>query len=444
MATKKIAIAASIGVAAALALSACSGSTSDSAGTDGSGSSATVPAVDGAGKTITVWVMQDDYQDATIQAINDEFTKETGAEVDVQVQVWDGIATKVTTALATSTPPDIIDVGNTQVAGYAANGGLLDLTSYQDDLAQGQTWLDGLVDPATVDGSLYAVPGFAGARSVIYNKTMWAAAGITTAPTTYEELTADLDAVKAANASTSDFSAFYLPGEYWYAGLQFVWDAGGEIATDDDGTWTSGFSSAEAQQGLADFQEFQNAYSSAASQSLNTAEPDQNQIFADGKTSAILNTSYAKILADNPSLTEDDLGTFPLPGKSGETQPVMLGGSDWAIPAKSQNSDLALVWAKIAASPDIQNDWVYGNDGWIPNSQEGIEAAQATLSDLDKSFFTAALNSKATPANANWSTIESNKDPEDLFSSIASGSKSIADAAEEFDAEADETLNTSN
>jgi N,N'-diacetylchitobiose transport system substrate-binding protein len=429
VAIKRIASFGALAVAGMLVLSACSGGGA-SENTSG-----------GKGDTITVWAMEGDYTPETLAAINEKFTKATGAEVNLQTQTWDGITTKISTALATSTPPDVLDVGNTQVASYAANGGLLDLTDHKSDLAQGQTWLDGLVDPATIDGQLYAVPGFAGARAVIYNKKMWADAGVTATPTTYEELTAALDKVKAANAATPDFSAFYLPGQYWFAGLQFVWDAGGEIAEQDGDTWASGFGSAKAVEGLDAFKEFQNSYSSASSVSLNTLEPNQNQIFADGKTSAILNTNVSGILTANPAMTEDDLGTFPMPGRSGEAQPVMLGGSNWAIPAKSKNSDLALEWVKIATSPDVQSEYVYGVDGWIPNSTEGIDAAQATLSEVKKGFFTAALNSKATPPNPNWTTIESNKDVENLFSSIASGSKSVEDAAKSFDTAADKTLN---
>ncbi len=429
MTLKKTAAFGALGVVGMLMLSSCAGGGDQASSTGGDGA------------TLTVWAMDGDYTPETLDAINARFTEETGAEVNVQVQTWDGITTKISTSLATSTPPDVLDIGNTQVASYAANGGLLDLTEYRDDLAQGQTWLGGLVDPATIDGSLYAVPGFAGARAVIYNKQMWADAGVTGVPSTYDELTAALDKVKAANADTSDFSAFYLPGQYWFAGLQFVWDAGGEIATQDGGEWAAGLGSDESLEGLESFKQFQNAYSTAASATLNTLEPNQNQIFADGKTSAILNTNISGILTANPDFTEDDLGTFPFPSASGGTQPVMLGGSNWAIPAKSQNADLARQWVTIATSPEIQADYVFGVDGWIPNSEEGIAAADPSLSETKRGFFTAALNSKATPPNANWTTIESNKDVENLFSSIASGSKSVSDAAESFDSSADKTLN---
>jgi N,N'-diacetylchitobiose transport system substrate-binding protein len=434
---KSVSIAA-VGVVALLALSACSGANAGTGPDDSADGK--IAAVDGDGQTLTVWVMDGDYTEETLAAINDEFAKRTGAEVDLQVQAWEGISTKIATALATDTPPDVIDIGNTAVASYAANGGLLDLTGYSEELAQGLTWLDGLVDPATVDGALYAVPGFAGARAVIYNKKIWADAGVTEAPTTYDELTAALDKVKAANSASSDFSPFYLPGQYWHAGMQFVWDAGGDIATEEDGEWVAGLSSDESMEGLEAFKEFQNAYSSVASRTLDTAEPNQSQLFADGKTSAILFNSTSGILAANPDL-EDDLGSFPFPGLSGNAQPVMLGGSDWVIPARSKNADLALNWVQIAASPAVQSDYVYGVDGWIPNSTEGIDAAQDTLDPVKQAFFTAALNSRATPANPNWTTLSSNRELQNMFSAIASGSESVADAAASFDQTANEVLN---
>ncbi|QDZ14828.1 extracellular solute-binding protein [Humibacter ginsenosidimutans] len=443
MRKSRILAVGAVGIAAALALSACSGTGSGSSGDNNNSSS--IGKVDGKGKTLTVWEMNGDLSTDTLNAINKEFTKQTGAKVKVQMQQWDGIGPKVTTALSTSTPPDVIDIGNTQVAGYAANGGLLDLTKYKSDLEQGGTWLGGLVDPATVNGKLYGVPSFAGTRAVIYNKKIWAAAGVTEAPTTYDELTADLDKVKAANASKADFSAFYLPGQNWYAGTQFVWDAGGQIATQSGKTWKGGFSSDAAQKGLNDFKKFENAYSVASARTLDTDKPDQDQVFADGKAGAILGNGWeiGSITTDNKSLTTDDLGSFPFPGTSGKNQPVMLGGSVWSIPVKSKNSQLALVWTKIASSPSIQNKYVYGVQKWIPNTVEGAKKAieDPTLPEIQKGFFTAAQNSKSTPSSANWATIESTKAINQFFSSIASGSATPADAAKSFDATLEKTLN---
>ena len=400
----------------------------------------------GAGKTLTVWAMKGDLSPQTLAAINAKFTKDTGAKVDLQVQAsWENITTKVTTALVTSNPPDVFDLGNPQIPGYAANGGLLDLTPYATELRQGNTWLTGLELPATVEGKLYGVPTFAGDRAVVYNKKIWAAAGVSQVPTTYQGLTADLDKIKAANTAP-DFSAFYYAGQDWYSGMQWVWDAGGDIATLSHGKWTGGFSSAKAQQGLSDYKTFQNTYSSVASRTLDIHKPEQTQLFADGKTAAIMGipSEITLIKQANPKLTDADLGTFPFPGKSGKTQPVMIGGSDWGIAAKSQNKDLALAWAKIAGSPDIQKSYVFAKDGWIPSSLEYVKAAQTTgLSPLITGFFAAALNSKSTPAAANWSTIEGDLSINQFFTSIASGAQSPADAAKAFDSHIDKVLNGS-
>src|SRR5699024_3277811 len=118
-----------VGLAAAAAatgtVAACSG---QSAGGDNSS------------RTLTVWHMHGDYTAETMKAINEKFTAKTGAKVDAQLQQWDGITTKVTSALATQDPPDVIDMGNTQVATYAANGALMDITPHKEDLQQGNTW----------------------------------------------------------------------------------------------------------------------------------------------------------------------------------------------------------------------------------------------------------------------------------------------------------------
>lgn len=119
----------------------------------------------------------------------------------------------------------------------------------------------------------------------------------------------------------------------------------------------------------------------------------------------------------------------------------MLGGSDWGIATKSDTPDLALQWVKIAASPAVQDKYVFGTDGWIPNSTEGIQAAQGTVDEQKKGFFTAALNSKATPAAAQWPTLEGDKSINQVFSAVASGAKSPADAGKEFDEHLQTTLN---
>ncbi len=397
---------------------------------------------DAAVRGLTVWVMKDDFGQSTIDEINRRFESKTGVKVNVQVQPWDGIATKLTTALATADPPDVVDIGNTKVMDFAMNGGLMDLSAQQSELSQGQTWLPGLKDPAMVDGRLYAVPAFGATRAVIYNKRIWQKAGVTEVPSNLEQLEKALDAV-AAHAHDEDFCPFYLPGKNWFAGLQFVWAAGGDVAFRNGVTWVGDMASEQSQRGLRAWQEFQRQYSSAASVSAETANPDMSQLFAQEKTSALLwnSAAIAKILSINPSLTRDDIGTFPMPDDEGGAQPTVMAGSDLAIPARSNNQSLALEWVRIAVSSDIQRDWIARRDGWLPNSKELVDEFLAGdgLDDAQRGFFQAAKASRATPAAAGWSTIEADGSLKELFADVASG-KSIPVIAAAFDHHADEVF----
>ena len=396
----------------------------------------------GAGSTLTVWYMDGDLSTADQNAIDAAFTAATGAKVDVQIQEWANINTKLSTALAQNDPPDVVEIGNTDVPLFAATGALADLTADKTQLEQGQSWLPGLSGPATVGGSLYAVPLFAGNRAVVYNKKIWGAAGITTVPTSYAQLTADLGKIKTANPSP-DFSAFYFPGQYWYGALQFVWDAGGQLATESGSTWTGALASSAAQQGLETWKTFQNTYSSPASRSVDTKSPDQDALFAQGNAATILDSSVNTVLKDNPAL-KSEIGTFPFPGQSaGTNQPVFLGGSDLGIAAKSAHVALAEEYLKVAASVAVQKADIAGLDGWTPISTQLITQTAAARSTTSQAFAAAAARSVATPAAPGWATIESDSSINQFFEQIATGSQSPAQAAAGFDSHLDQALNAS-
>jgi N,N'-diacetylchitobiose transport system substrate-binding protein len=417
-------------LAAALAATAV---TATACGTD-----TPAPSAQGGGQ-LTVWLMNGDLSDKATAAINAAFEKATGAKVTVQIQEWDNINTKISTALAQDNTPDVIEIGNTDVPLFAANGALTDLSPHRDELAGRNTWLPGLIGPATVDGQVYAAPLFAGNRAVIYDKQVWADAGVTAPPKTFQELTQDLDKIKAKHPAP-DYSAFHFPGRYWFGALQFVWDAGGQIATQQNGKWTGALESPEAQKGLQAWKDFQNAYSSPASRNVDTKAPDQAAIFSAGGAGAILDTSVNTVVKNKPEL-KDRLGTFPFPSAtSGKTQPVFLGGSDLAVAAKSRNQDLALAYVKAATDPAVQKAAIVGIDGWTPISTELIDEVTPTLPPLNAAFTTAAKTSVATPAAPGWATIESDKSINTFFADIATGRRSIADAAHDFDAHLTEAL----
>ena len=69
--TTRTLVAGALGIATAIALTACGGSSTDAADKK----PAAVPRVDGSGKTLTVWNMQGDLTDETLKAINADWIK---------------------------------------------------------------------------------------------------------------------------------------------------------------------------------------------------------------------------------------------------------------------------------------------------------------------------------------------------------------------------------
>src|SRR5437762_7552942 len=290
--------------------------------------------------TLTVWLMNGSAPASVIDSVNADFkAKYPTATVKVELQQWGDIGTKLDTAFVGSTPPDVVELGNTLVAKYAAAGALEDIGGKKSSLANSGTWLQSLTDSCTVSKKLYCVPYYAGSRAIIYRKDFFASANVQV-PTSMDELATTGQKLMAAHSSDPNFSALYFPGKYWYAALPFVWDFGGDIATQSGGKWQGSLNSASSQQGL---NTLTNLVGSLSRADKTGDEAKQDQAFAQGHVAMIIANGWeVGVITDktngNPSLA-DKLGAFPIPShNSGQTAPVFLGGSDFGVAAKSPHA----------------------------------------------------------------------------------------------------------
>jgi len=430
---RKMRAAAVVGATVALFAAACgSGNSSDSA--SGSGSANTQA------KDITVWLMNGSAPDAVIKRVNAQFNQaHPNTKVNIQIQQWDGIQEKTTTALAGNNPPDVLEIGSTLVSKFADSGGLEDLSSKKADLG-GDTWLQGLTDAGTLDGKLYAIPYYAGDRAVLYRKDMFTKAGISTLPTDRAAFVSTMAKLQAKYGSDKQFSALYFPGQYWYAALPFIWDEGGEVAVQDNGQWKGALDSPQSQAGLSALKDIVTRYSKAP---VNGNENDNDPAvpLGEGKAGMIIDAGWkvGTIEKAHPQL-KGQIGVFPVPSKNaGQTAPVFLGGSNLAISAGSDAPGLAYEWIKILAGTKAQTD-LATTGGVIPNSTSllTLHAKDPVLSVFDL----AAKNSRSTPATPKWANVESGTVLQDMLVSIFSGKKSVADATTNATEAITKTLNS--
>ncbi|GAA2360135.1 sugar ABC transporter substrate-binding protein [Nonomuraea africana] len=109
-------------------------------------------------------------------------------DVKIDQQPWDGRQEKITTALASRKGFDLVVLGPDQIPQYAQQG---TLEQMDDVIAKDKAaYLPNALTALTVGGKLYGVPIYQTITAPIYNKKLFAEAGVTEVPDTLEELKA--------------------------------------------------------------------------------------------------------------------------------------------------------------------------------------------------------------------------------------------------------------
>ncbi len=416
------------GVAAiTLATAGCAGSS----GSGNTQASSNAPAAQGG--DITVWLMTGSAPDSLTTALNKEFEeKHPGTKVKYEVQQWNGIQQKLTTALGSQNPPDVFEIGNTQTPQFAAQGVLADLTSSVGDL-NGSQWLKGLKDSGTFDGKQYGVPFYAANREVLYRKDLFEQAGITAPPTSNDEWLAAIDKLKAKFGSDPDFQALYLPGQYWYTLLSFIWDQGGDIAKGDGAKFTGTLDTPQAKAGLEFYKKLVDQSGTKAPKDNDESNPAQAGIYGAGKVGMFIGTpgEVATAAKTDPTL-KDKTGAFAIPGKTaGKSAPVFLGGSNLAIPVNSKQQALAKEYLKLLSSAKYQGEIAKG--GFVPGTSTDISALD---SDPYASVMAkASQNGRAVPSSPKWGDVEAGQNPlKDMLTAYLTGKKTVDQATADANA----------
>src|SRR5437763_11576354 len=125
-----------LGLASALVAAACGGTATNNPASQSG--------------TLTVWLMNGSAPQSVVDGVNTDFKANyPNVTVNVQIQQWSDVTTKLDTALTGSSAPDVMELGNTLVAKYAANGLLDDITSQKGSFENSGTWLQSLTDSCT-------------------------------------------------------------------------------------------------------------------------------------------------------------------------------------------------------------------------------------------------------------------------------------------------------
>ncbi|MER6379163.1 extracellular solute-binding protein [Streptomyces sp. NPDC001250] len=418
-------LAAAIVIAGMMvSVAACGGNSSKDSGKDAGPDS-------WKGQTLTVWTMTGSAPPQWTKDVQAAFEKKTGAKVKFEIQKWDGIQQKITTALSEDTPPDVLEVGNTQTPAYAATGGLADLSDVKKEI--GADWTPSLSQSSVYEGKQYAAPWYFANRVVLYNKAIWAKAGITATPKTRDEFFKDLDTI----GKKTDAEPLYLPGQNWYFLDGLIIGQGGDLVKKQGGKYVSNLADPKVAAAMEIYKKYA-AYSKAP-KDKDEATPQQATIFAKGKTGAMIGMGWeaGTAIQTNKSI-EKDLGYFTIPGATADKpEGVFLGGSNLAVAQNSKKQSLAKEFLKIALNDQYEGELAKLN-GIVPNKTslqsnlKGNAAAEAAAP--------AAAGGGTTPLIPEWAAVENTPNPIKSYMTAVLTGKDPAAAAKDVEGEINKRL----
>jgi N,N'-diacetylchitobiose transport system substrate-binding protein len=447
MRTRPIRLAAGLS-ALALAVAACG---DDGGGGEAAslGADACTPISDGSaeGEELSVWIMEGTNPDATdyFDAVAAAFQEQTGATLDVQFVPWADAKDKFDNAIAGDTTPDVAEVGTTWTGGFAETGALVDLTACVDEAGLRDQLVPALVGSAEApdgDGGtgLYGMPWYAGVRSVVYRTDVFEDAGVEP-PTSWDELVEVGTAIKQAQP---DLIPFPVPGGSEYGVYPFIWGAGGEIAVEEDGTWTSTVNSPAAQEGIEFYTDLAIEHGLSSPQASTWDEADVADVFSRGDAAMMIAGSWtpAAIVEANPDL-KGKLGAFPIPGpEEGTYSPSFVGGSHLDAFSTAENPELAWTFIQLMTTGEFAQRWTEEST-YFPGTTSELEKVVADEDPLVAPFATQMAEAGgATPNTPLWGAVQGNQTVTAMLLDILAERSSVAEATEEAAAAMDDVFSS--
>ena len=387
MRLKRMTSAVALSVMAA-SLAACG---SDESGS-GSGS--------GEATTLTYWAsnqgtsLENDME--VLQPQLDAFTEQTGVEVDVEVVPWSDLLNRILAATASGEGPDVLNIGNTWSASLQATGALMPFDdAAMEQIGGADRFLSGSLSATGAEGQPpTAVPLYSLAYGLYYNKAMFAEAGITEPPATWEELVA-----VGQQLTTPDRWGMSIEGgsisENVHDVFVFAKQRGGDFF-DSDGEPT--FDTPENVAGIKQYVDLiQTDKITNPSNAEYSNGTEALADFASGKSAMVMWQAAAGSLQEL-GMNPDDIGVAPIPAPAGaDDVSSIVAGINLAVFENTENPEEALDFVEFMTSTEnqIALNKTYGS---LPSVTEAYSDAAFQTEAVET--FKSILDTRAVPMPA--------------------------------------------
>lgn len=357
-----------------------------------------------------------------------------GVRVDVQQLPWTAAHEKLLTAFAGDSTPDVCQLGNTWIPEFVALGAIapLDLYVAQSREVDPADYFGGIWQTNIVGATLYGVPWYVDTRLLFYRRDLLAQAGFTAPPTSWQEWTRMMAAIK--ERAGPDHYAVLLPLNEFEPLLALALQQG-EPLLRDDGRWGN-FESTGFRRALKFYVDaFRNGFAPALS------GVDISNVwneFARGYFVFYISGPWniAEFKQRLPASIGEVWTTAPLPGPTGPGASI-AGGSSLVVFRRSQAKDAAWQLIEYLSRPDIQRRF-HELTGDLP-PRRGPWAGPPLADDpYARAFRDQLERARPAPRVAEWERIAN--EMRLVAERAVIGQLSIDEAVRELDARADDIL----
>jgi raffinose/stachyose/melibiose transport system substrate-binding protein len=327
--------------------------------------------------SIRVFQFKVEIADA-LNRMAEEYEKETGVHVEIETHGGgEDYGALLKAEIAAGSEPEIF-----------TNGGFTALVPYMDratDLSS-EPWVKDVLEmakvPTTVDGKLYGMPMNTEGYGLIYNKDLFAKAGITETPKTLSQLT---DAVKKLQAA--GITPFETTNEWWSLGIHLLNVA---LANQPDpAQFAEDLKAGKTTiKGNKQFEEWLNLvdliFNNAQKKKLTTDYATQVAEFAAGKAAMMQQGNWTQPDIDkvNPDL---NLGVLPLPINDSEGHVFVGVPSNWIVNSKSEHPEEAKAFLNWLVSSETGKTFLTKDFKFMP-ALTSIKATEEEIGPIAASI----------------------------------------------------------
>jgi arabinogalactan oligomer/maltooligosaccharide transport system substrate-binding protein len=308
-----------------------------------------------ASTTLTLWTTTNDTETPTLQTVVKGFEKANpGVTVKVVSVPFGDRDAKFSAAVQANKAPDVMRAEIADVALWASKGFLKDVTSAVPKSLISQ-YLPSAMAYYQWNNKVWGMPNAPDALAVLYNKDLFAKAGITTFPKSLAELKSVCEA-KFPNAN-----GIFLRGDaYWVQ--PWVWGYGGGLI--DPAKKQILIADKKSVAGLEAYQALFASKCAVPNKDFANDYGNSMEAFKSGKVAMIVNGPWSTADALSGTAFNNDknkLGVGVIPaGPGGQGSPV--GGNGWVVSRNTKNADAAVKLMQYLAGPQANQAFAVNNN----------------------------------------------------------------------------------